>query len=79
MSVLASLRKYGPVLPAQEVDGYRNRAGCHRQELMQRPRREAADWLASLGLLSPPYYKTQDSQPRDDITYHGLGSPAFDH
>lgn len=31
-SVLASLRKYGPVLPAQEIDCYRNRAGCHRMK-----------------------------------------------
>lgn len=38
------------------------------KELMQRPRRGAADWLASHDLFSSRTQDTQDDQPRDDIT-----------
>jgi hypothetical protein len=40
-----------------------NRAGTWRQELMQRPWRGAAYWVASLGMLSLFSYRTQDHQP----------------
>jgi hypothetical protein len=42
-----------------------NRAGTWRQELMQRPWRDAAYWLASHGLLSLLSYRTQGHQPRN--------------
>jgi hypothetical protein len=40
---------------------------------MQRPWREAAYWLASLGLFSWLSYRTQDHQPRDGPTHSELG------
>ena len=43
-----------------------------RQELMQRPWRDVTYWLASPGLFSLLYYRTQDYQPRDGTTHHGL-------
>ena len=43
------------------------------QELMQRPWKGAAYWLAHHGLLSLLSYRTQNHQPRDGITHHGLG------
>ena len=48
-----------------------------KQELMQRPWRDATYWLASPDLLSLLSFQTQDYQPRDDITHNGP-SP-FDH
>ena len=42
---------------------------------MQRPWREAAYWLASHGLLSLLSYRTQDHQPKDGTTHHGLNPP----
>jgi hypothetical protein len=42
-----------------------------KQELMQRPWRDVAYWLASPGLLSLLSYRTQDYQPRDGPTYKG--------
>ena len=50
-----------------------HRAGIWRQELMQRPWRSAAYWLASPGLLSLLSYRIQDHQRRDGITDNGLG------
>ena len=44
-----------------------------KQELMQRPWRDVAYWLASSGLLSLLSYRTQDYHPRDGTTYNGLG------
>jgi hypothetical protein len=40
-----------------------------KQELMQRPRRDVTYWLASPGLLSLPFYRTQNYQSRDDTTH----------
>jgi hypothetical protein len=48
-----------------------------KQELMQRPWRDAHYWLASPGLLSLLSYRTQDYQPRDGPTHKGT-SP-LDH
>jgi hypothetical protein len=45
-----------------------HRAGTWRQELMQRPWRGAAYWIASPGLLSLFSYRTQNSQSRDGTT-----------
>jgi hypothetical protein len=54
-----------------------HRTGTWRQELMQRPWRGAAYWLASPGLLSLLSYRTQDYQPRDGTTHNGLGPPSL--
>ena len=51
-------------------------AGTWRQELMQRPWKGAAYWLAPRGLLNLLSYRTQDHQPRDRTTHNGLGSPT---
>jgi hypothetical protein len=48
-----------------------------KQELMQRPWRDVLYWLASPGLLSLLFYRTQDYQPRDRPTHKGPFS--FDH
>jgi hypothetical protein len=42
------------------------------QELMQRPWRSAAYWLAPHGLLSLLSYRTPDYQARDGTTHNGL-------
>jgi hypothetical protein len=42
-----------------------------KQELMQRPWRDVPYWLASSGLLSLLFYRTQDYQPRDGPTHKG--------
>ena len=52
-----------------------HRAGTWRQELMQKPWRGAAYWLAYHGLLSLLSYRTQDNQPRDGTTHHKLVPP----
>jgi len=54
-----------------------HRAGTWRQELMQRPCRDAAYWLAPHGLLSLLSCRTQDHQPRDGCTHSGLGPPPL--
>jgi hypothetical protein len=46
-----------------------------RQELMQRPWRDAAYWIASPGLLILLSYRTQDHQPRDGTTHNGPSHP----
>ena len=46
-----------------------------RQELIQRPWRSAAYWLAPYGLLSLLSYTTQDHLLRDVTTYNGLALP----
>jgi len=52
-----------------------SRTGTCRQDLMQRPWRVAAHWLASHGLLSLLYHRTQDGYPRGGPTNNGLGLP----
>jgi hypothetical protein len=52
-----------------------SRAGTWRQEMMQRPWKGAAYWLAPHGLLGLLSYRTQDHQPRDGTTHNGLGPP----
>jgi hypothetical protein len=42
-----------------------SRAGICRQELMRRPGRDAAYWLAPHDLLSLLSYRSQNHQPRD--------------
>jgi hypothetical protein len=46
-----------------------------KQELMQRPWRDATYWLASPSLLSLLSYRTQDYQPRDGSTHNGPSHP----
>ena len=55
----------------------RNRAGTWRKELMQRPWRDVAYWIAPHGLLSLLSYRIQDHQPRNGTTYNGLGPPLL--
>jgi hypothetical protein len=43
-----------------------------KQELMQRPWKDAAYWFASPGLLSLLSYRTQDYQPRVGTTHNVL-------
>ena len=50
-----------------------HRAGPSRQELMWRPWRDAAYWLAHHDLLSLLSYRTPNLQPRDGPTHNGLG------
>ena len=45
-----------------------------KQELMQKPWRDALYWLASPGLLSLLSYRSQDYQPRDGTTHNGPSS-----
>ena len=52
-----------------------NRAGAWRQELMQRPWRDATYWLTHHGSLCLLSYRTQDHPSRDGPTHNGLGSP----
>jgi hypothetical protein len=46
-----------------------HRAGIWRQELMQNPWRDTVYWIASPGLLSLLFYRTQDYQSRDGTTH----------
>jgi hypothetical protein len=46
-------------------------------ELMQKPWRGAAYWLAPHDLLSLLSYRTQDHQPGDCPTYSGAPSPSI--
>jgi hypothetical protein len=48
-----------------------------RQELMQRPWRGAAYWIASPGLISLFSCRTQDYHPRDNTTHNGLVPPLL--
>ena len=42
-----------------------------KEELMQRPWSDVLYWLASTGLLSLLFYRTQHYQPRDGPTHKG--------
>jgi hypothetical protein len=46
-----------------------------RQELMQKLWRNIAYWIASPGLLIMLSYRTQNYQPKDDITHNGPFHP----
>ena len=48
-----------------------SRARTRRQELMQRPWRGSAYWLAPHDVLSLLSYRIQDHQPRDGTTHSG--------
>jgi hypothetical protein len=50
-----------------------------RQELMQRPWRDAAYWLAPRGLSSLLSYRAQDHQPGDGTTHNVLGPLHIDY
>lgn len=52
--------------------GSQERAGTWMQELMQRPWRSTAYWIAPHDLLSLLSYTTQCHQPRDGTTLHGM-------
>jgi hypothetical protein len=52
-----------------------NRAGMLRQELMQRPWRNAAYWLASYGLLNLLSYNSQDKKPGVALSTIGWALP----
>lgn len=59
-------------LPGKCVSRREVRAGIWRQELMQRREKTAFYGLAPRGLLSLLSYKTQNHQPRDDISHNRL-------
>lgn len=61
-----------------ERHGVRNssRAGTWRQELMQRPQRNTAYWLAVPGLLASHFYRAGDHLPRGNSTHNRLGPSA---
>jgi hypothetical protein len=52
-----------------------HKAATWRQELVQRPWKDASYWLASPDLLSLLSYRTQGHQPRNGTTHNGL-SPS---
>lgn len=51
--------------------------GTWRQEMMQKPWRDAAYRLAPHGLLSLHFYRNQGHQSKDDTTYNELGPPTL--
>jgi hypothetical protein len=48
------------LITKESQDRNSHRAGTCKQELMQRSWRATAYWIASPGLLSLPFYRTQD-------------------
>ena len=61
-----------PYITEGSQDRNSNKAGTWRQELMERPWRNAAYWLAPHGLLSLLSYSTQDHQPRSGTAHSAL-------
>ena len=57
----------------ESQDRKSNRAGSWEQELMQKPWRDAAYWLAYPGLLSLLSYRTQNHQPTNGTTHNDQG------
>jgi hypothetical protein len=55
------------------------RAGTWRQELMQKPWRDATYGLAPYDLHNLLSYRTYNHQTRDSITHNGLSPPPIDH
>jgi hypothetical protein len=55
----------------ESQDWNSHRIGTWRIEMMQKPWRDAAYWIASPGLLSLLSYRTQDYQPSDGTTTMG--------
>ena len=51
-------------------------AGTWQQELMPRPWRRVAYWLAFHGWFRLPY-RTQDQKLKDGTTHHGLDPPPL--
>ena len=56
---------------SQDRNSYK--VGTWSQELMLRPWRDAAYWIASSDLLSLLSYRTQSHQHKDSTTPNGLG------
>jgi hypothetical protein len=52
------------------------RAGTWKQELIGKPRKDAAHYLVPPCLLSLLSYRTQGHQPRDEATHNGPGLPS---
>jgi hypothetical protein len=60
----------------ESQDGNSNKEGSRRKELMQRPWRNVAFWLAPHGLLTLLSCRTQDHHSRDGTTQNALGPPS---
>jgi hypothetical protein len=58
------------------IEGSQDR-NSNRTELMQRPWRDAAYWLAPHGLPNLLFYRTQDHQPRVGTNHYELGPPTL--
>ena len=58
---------------SQDINSHR--VGTWRQELMHRPWRGAAYWLAHPALLNLLSYRTQNYQSRDGTTHNGPSHP----
>jgi hypothetical protein len=59
----------------ESEDWTSHRVGTWMQELMQKPWRDAACWIASPGLLSLLSYRIPNYQPRDGTTNSGPSHP----
>lgn len=55
------------------ISGQEIKVGIQGQELMQRPWKNNAHWLAPCGLFCLPSYSTLDLQSRGDTTHNWLG------
>jgi len=63
----------------ERKSGQELKQGKILQELMQKPQRGAAYWLAPRSLLRLLSYRTFSCRSRDDTTHHGLGPPRINH